>query len=102
MTGILDRRHAECGRPEPGRRAWEFPSPTSSAGHLEETKHLHGRISEAGGAKLWFHGMRNCYLAAAERDLLLPSSLTSRLLNRAPIGEIATGHSEDWTIENIR
>ena len=45
--------------------------------------------------------MRNCYLAVAERDLLLPSSLTSRLLNRAPIGGIATGRPEDWTVEEL-
>ena len=102
LAGILDRRHAECGRPEPGLHAWVFPSPTSASGHLKETKHLYGRISDAGGAKFWFQGMRNCYLAVAERDLLLPSSLTSRLLNRAPIGGIAAGHPEDWTIEELR
>ena len=102
LAAILDRRHAACGRPEPGRRSWVFPSPTSAAGHLREIKHLYGRISEAGGAKFWFQGMRNCYLAVAERDLLLPSSVTSRLLNRAPIGGIAAGHPGDWTIEQLR
>ena len=102
LAGIFNRRHAECGRPEPGQHAWVLPSPTSASGHLKETKHLYGRISEAGGAKFWFQGMRNCYLAVAERDLLLPSSLTSRLLNRAPIGGIAAGHPEDWTIEQLK
>ena len=102
LAGILDRRHAECGRPDPGQQAWVFPSPTSASGHLKETKHLYGRISEAGGAKFWFQGMRNCYLAVAERELLLPSSLTSRLLNRAPIGGIAAGHPKDWTLEQLR
>ena len=102
LSAILDRRHAASGRPEPGRRAWVFPSPTSASGHLREIKHLYGRVSESGGAKFWFQGIRNCYLAVAERDLLLPSSLTSRLLNRAPIGGIATGRPEDWTIEELR
>ena len=46
--------------------------------------------------------MRHCYLAVAERDLLLPSSLTSRLLNRAPISGLAAGHPDDWTIEQLR
>ena len=101
LAAILDRRHAASGRPEPGRRAWVFPSPTSASGHLREIKHLYGRVSEAGGTKFWFQGMRNCYLAVAERDLLLPSSLTSRLLNRAPIGGIATGSPEDWTVEEL-
>ena len=102
LAAILDSRHAECARPEPGRRAWVFPSQTSASGHLRETKHLYPRISETGGAKFWFQGMRNCYLAVAERELLLPSSLTSRLLNRAPVGGIAAGHPEDWTIEQLR
>ncbi len=102
LAAILHRRHAACGRPEPGERVWVFPSPTSASGHLRETKHLYGRISEASGAKFWFQGMRYCYLAVVERDLLLPSSLTSRLLNRTPIGGIAAGHPEDWTIEQLR
>ena len=102
LAGILDRRHAECGRPDPGQRAWVFSSPTSASGHLRDLKHLYLRISETGGTKFWFQGMRNCYLAVAERDLLLPSSLTSRLLNRAPIGGIATGRPEDWTVQQLR
>ena len=76
-----------------------FPSPTSIVGHLRETKHLYGRISEADGTKFRFQGMGTYYLAVAERDLLLPSSLSSRLLNRTPIGGIATGRPEDWTLE---
>ena len=38
-----------------------FPSPTSASGHVEALHHLYGRISEAGGAKFWFHGLRNCF-----------------------------------------
>ena len=102
LATILDKRQAERGRPKHGRRAWVFPSPTSASGHLRETKHLYRPISDTGGAKFWFHGMRHCYLAVAERDLLLPSSLTSRLLNRAPIGGLAAGHPYNWTIEQLR
>ena len=75
---------------------------TSAAGYLKETKHLYRRIAEAGGAKFWFQEMRHCYLAVAIRDLLLPTSLTSRLLNRSPIGGIATGCPEDWAVEQLR
>ena len=102
LAAILNRRHAECGSPTPGVHAWVFPSPTSASGHLQEVHHLYKRISEAAGAKFWFQRMRSCYLAVAERELLLPSSLTSRLLNRAPMGGIAAGHPEDWTIEQLR
>ena len=45
---------------------------------------MYEAIPEAPDAKVWFQGMRNCYLAVAERDLLLPSSLTGRLLNWTP------------------
>ena len=100
LAVILDRCRATTGNSDPS--AWVFPSQTSASGHLKEVKHLYGRISEMGGAKFWFQGMRSCYLAVAERDLLLPSSLTSRLLNRTPIGGTATGHPEDWTIEQLR
>ena len=75
------------------------PAPPTIAGKI---KHLYGRISEAGGVNFWFQGLRNCYLAVAERDLLLPSSVTSWLFNRAPIGGIAAGHPGDWTIEQLR
>ena len=102
LAAILDKRHAESGSPAPGLRTWVFPSPTSASGHLKDTKHLYSRISEAAGAKFWFQGMRNCYLAVAERELLLPSSLSSRLLNRAPIGGLAAGHPADWTIDQLR
>ena len=102
LAAVLDSRRAESGHPESAQHGWVFPSPTSASGHLKEIKHLYGRISVAGGAKFWLQGMRNCYLAVAERDLLLPSSLTSRLLNRAPVGGIAAGHPEDWTTEQLK
>ena len=102
LAAILNRRHAPNGNPAPGLSAWVFPSPTGASGHLKDTKHLNSSISEAGGARFWFKGMRNCYLAVAERDLPLPSSLTCRLLNRTPIGGIAAGHPGDWTIEQLR
>ena len=102
LAAVLDSRRAESGHPESAQHGWVFPSPTSASGHLKEIKHLYGQISVAGGAKFWLQGMRNCYLAVAERDLLLPSSLTSRLLNRAPVGGIAAGHPEDWTTEQLK
>ena len=102
LAAIFDRRHAASEEPADGLGAWVFPSPTRATGYLRDPHHLYKRIGKAGGAKFWFQGMRNCYLAVAERDLLLPSSLTSRLLNRSLIGGIAAGHPDDWTIEQLR
>ena len=38
-------------------------------------------VSRTGGARFSFHGFRNCFIAVAEFDLLLPLSLTKRLVN---------------------
>ena len=52
-------------------RAWMFPSALSGSGHIANLSHLHARIGKAGGAKFWYHSLRNCFITVAERDLLL-------------------------------
>ena len=83
LAAILERRLAEAGDYQPGVRDWVFPSPTSATGHVQNPHHLYSRISETGGAKFWFHGLRNCFITVAERELMLPPSLTKRLVNHA-------------------
>ena len=39
--------------------------------------------SEASGAKFWFHALRNCSITVADRELMLLTSLTKRLVNHA-------------------
>ena len=63
---------------------------------------MHGRISEAGGAKFWFHGLRNCFITVAERELMLPSALTKRLVNHARPNDVTEGYAADWTIGQLR
>ena len=72
LAVILQRRLAEAGDYQPGVRDWVFPSPTSATGHVQDPHHLYGRIGKAGGAKFWFHGLRNCFITVAERELMLP------------------------------
>ena len=86
----------------PRLRAWVFPSPTSASGHVEDLHHLYSRISEAGGAKFWFQAMRNCFIAVAERELMLPTSLTDRLVNRARRGNFSEDHAANWTVDQLR
>ncbi len=102
LATILDRRRAASGNLVAGVRAWVFPSPTSASRHLKDPHHLYRRIDEAVGAKFRFRGMRNCFLAVAERELKLPSSLASRLLNRTPTCGFAVGHPTDSTIQRLR
>ena len=46
--------------------------------------------------------MRNCFITVAERDLLLPRSLTKRLVNHARSDDITEGYAADWTIGQLR
>ena len=77
-------------------------SPISATGHVQDPHHLYGRISEAGGAKFWFHGLRNCFITVAERELMLPPSLTKRLVNHARPNDVTEGYAADWTVARLR
>ena len=59
-------------------------------------------LTEAGGAKFWFHGLRNCFITVAERELMLPSALTKRLVNHARPNDVTEGYAADWTVRQLR
>ena len=78
-------------------------SELSGSGHFEGMQHLNSRIGEAGGARFWFHALRNCFISVADRDLmLLPASLTERLVNHARPQDVTEGYAADWTMEQLR
>ena len=82
LVAILKRRLAERDRFPEHNRGWVFPSEVSRAGHISSgMQHLNARIGEEGGAKFWFHALRNCFITVADRELMLPWSLTKRLVN---------------------
>ena len=62
LSSILKHRLAENDDLPANTGDWAFPSPTSASGHVEDPHHLYARISETGGAKFWFHGLRNCFI----------------------------------------
>ncbi len=102
LAAIFERRRAECRELPDHLGAWVFPSPLSVSGHVEELQHLHARITKAGGAKFWFHALRNCFITVAERELMLPRSLTERLVNHARPSDVTEGYAADWTVEQLR
>ena len=59
-------------------------------------------ITEAAGTKFWFHGLRNSFITVAERELLLPRSLTKRLVNHSRGSDATEGYAADWTVEQLR
>ena len=62
----------------------------------------YGQIGETGGTKFWYHALRNCFITVAERDLLLPRTLTKRLVNHVRPNDITEGYAADWTIGQLR
>ena len=49
------------------------------------------------GARFWLHALRNCFITVANRDLMLPVSLTKRLVNHARPQDVTEGYAADWT-----
>ena len=99
---ILARRRSECDGVPEELRGWVFPAPLSASGHVEELQAHYGAIGWAGGARFWFHGLRNCFNTVAERELMLPRSLTKRLVNHARPQDVTEGYAADWTVEQLR
>ncbi len=102
LAAILEHRWATRETLSGQLRNWVFPSPASGSGRIPHLSHLYPPISEAGGAKFWFHGMRNCFITVAEHDLLLPRSLSKRLVNHARSNDVTEGYAADWTAGQLR
>ena len=65
-------------------------------------QYLNARISEAGGARFWFHALRNCFITVANRDLMLPVSLTKSLVNHARPQDVTEGYAADGAASQRR
>ena len=102
LSAILVRRLADRAMMPPHLRGWVFPSPKSASGHIESIERYYARITLAGGAKFWFHALRNCFITVSERELLLPRTLTKRLVNHARPSDVTEGYAADWTVEQLR
>jgi len=103
LETILERRlHAEAENREKNPDGWLFPSKVSKTGHIQDIRHLYPLISRTGGVKFWFHALRNCFITVAEREMMLPRSLTKRLVNHARPSDVTEGYAADWTVEQLR
>ena len=79
-----------------------FPSETATSGRLSSLQQHNARIGEADGAKFWFHALRNCFTTVADRELMLPTSLTKRPVNHARRRDVTEGYASDWTADQLR
>lgn len=55
----------------------------------------------AGGAIFWFRGLRNCFITVAERERMLPPSLTKGLVNHAGPNDVTQGYATDRTVSQM-
>ena len=76
LATILERRFAERELFAGEAKGWVFPSETSASGHLESIQHLNSCIGEAGGARFWFHALRNCFITSGSMRCATASSLS--------------------------
>ena len=103
LAAIFERCKARAEEPSGAPlTGWVFPSTKSRSGHIEDTARFYLAITDAGGAKFWFHGLRNSFISVAERELMLPRSLVKRLVNHARDGDVTEGYAADWTVEQLR
>ena len=86
----------------PPRPSWGLTSRSASSSAVEELQSHYDRITAAGGVKFWFHGLRNDFITVAERELMLPRSLTKRLVNHARPDEVTEGYAADWSVKQSR
>ena len=100
LAALLERRLG-AGADNGGAPQWVFPS-TGTSGHAVELQHLYRRISRAAGTKFWFHGLRSVFITVAERELMLPRSLTKRLVNHTRGGDVTESYAADWSVEQLR
>ena len=103
LAAIFERRRAACAEPGAEPEGWLFPSPRKNGpGHISHLSRLYPAITGAAGTRFWFHGLRNAFITVAERELMLPRSLTKRLVNHARPGDVTEGYAADWTVEQLR
>ena len=102
LAAIFERRLADRDGSAAQREGWVFPSSRSGAGHVADLVRFYGDITEAGGTRFWFHGLRNAFITVAERELTLPRSLTKRLVNHARPSDVTEGYAADWTVQQLR
>ena len=102
LAAIFERLRSDCGG-HTAPSAWLFPSPKKArAGHVADIARFYEGIGEAAGTRFWFHGLRNAFITVAERELMLPRSLTKRLVNHARPSDVTEGYAADWTVDQLR
>ena len=71
----------------------------ANQGYVEKLYVHYARIGKVGGLELRFHKLRNPFMRVAERELMLPRSLTDRLVNYSRPFDVIESYAADRTVE---
>ena len=103
LSAVFERLRSDCGGQAAPSEGWLFPSPKNAkSGHVADIARFYEDIGKAAGTRFWFHGLRNAFITVAERELMLPRSLTKRLVNHARPSDVTEGYAADWTVDQLR
>ncbi|MXY33766.1 MAG: tyrosine-type recombinase/integrase, partial [Boseongicola sp. SB0664_bin_43] len=103
LAAIFERLRSDCDGEAAPSEGWVFPSPKKAkSGHVADIARFYEDIGKAAGTRFWFHGLRNAFITVAERELMLPRSLTKRLVNHARPSDVTEGYAADWTVDQLR
>ena len=103
LAAIFERLRSDCEDQAAPSEGWLFPSPKNAkSGHVADIARFYEDIGKVAGTRFWFHGLRNAFITVAERELMLPRSLTKRLVNHARPSDVTEGYAADWTVDQLR
>ena len=103
LAAVFERLRSDCDGEAAPSEGWLFPSPKNAkSGHVADIARFYEDIGKVAGTRFWFHGLRNAFITVAERELMLPRSLTKRLVNHARPSDVTEGYAADWTVEQLR
>ncbi|MCY4382902.1 MAG: hypothetical protein OXE44_07105 [Nitrospinae bacterium] len=101
LSAIFDWHLANGAEPAALKDSWVFPFPSSGAGHMVDIARFYGEITGKGGARFWFHELRNAFITVAECELILSRSLTKRPVNHARPGDVTEGYVAASSVKQL-
>ena len=98
QAGVVERHAIQVGEQVACPQAERFQRRRVGAGVEPESGHA-ALFEVRVDAQL---GIEKVRMAPAERELLLPRSLTKRLVNHARSDDVTESYAADWTVEQLR
>ena len=103
LAAILERRWAPRETLPGSLRGWVFPSqPARRPGPCRDPDAVLCADRQGGWGQVLVPRSAQLFITVAERELMLPRSLTKRLVNHARSSDITEGYAAEWTVGQLR